>query len=112
MGLKGLQNTLNYRADRIRYLSPAPACSRIRGRVSIAEVADVRPDGLKVNYHLVIEIEGGQRTACVAELIVLHYRRDSRVSPSHEYLRRCGDTRARKPRCRRNARWETRRTIG
>jgi hypothetical protein len=29
---------------------------------------------LKVNYHTVIEIEGGQRPACVAELIALHYR--------------------------------------
>lgn len=29
---------------------------------------------LKVNYHMVIEIEGGQRPACVAELIALHYR--------------------------------------
>ena len=74
MGLKGLQNTLNYGADRIRYLSPVPAGSRIRGRTSIAEVEDVPPDGLRVNYHMVIEIEGGQRPACVAELIALHYR--------------------------------------
>src|ERR1700754_5254322 len=34
MGLKGLRNTLNYGADRIRYLSPVPAGSRIRGRTS------------------------------------------------------------------------------
>jgi hypothetical protein len=26
-----------------------------------------------VSYRLVIEIEGGQRPACVAELIALHY---------------------------------------
>ena len=43
MGLKGLRNTLNYGADRIRYLSPVPAGSRIRGRTSIAEVKDVPP---------------------------------------------------------------------
>jgi acyl dehydratase len=74
MGLKGLKNTLNYGADRIRYLSPVPAGSRLRGRITIAEVEDVPPDGLKVNYHLVIEIEGGKRPACVAELIALHMR--------------------------------------
>jgi acyl dehydratase len=74
MGLKGLRNTLNYGADRIRYLSPVPAGSRVRGRTSIAEVEDVPPDGLPVNYHVVIEIEGGRRPACVAEIIVLHYR--------------------------------------
>jgi acyl dehydratase len=74
MGLKGLKNTLNYGADRIRYLAPVPSGSRLRGRVSVAEVEDVPPDGLKVNYHLVIEIEGGKRPACVAELIALHMR--------------------------------------
>jgi acyl dehydratase len=74
MGLKGLRNTLNYGADRIRYLSPVPAGSKLRGRVSVAETEDVPPDGLRVNYHLVIEIEGGKRPACVAELIALHYR--------------------------------------
>ena len=74
MGLKGLRNTLNYGADRIRYLAPVPAGSRLRGRVTVAEAEDVPPDGLRVNYHLVIEIEGGKRPACVAELIALHYR--------------------------------------
>ena len=74
MGLKGLKNTLNYGADRIRYLSPVPAGSRLRGRTTIAEVEDVPPDGLRVHYRLVVEIEGGERPACVAELIALHLR--------------------------------------
>jgi acyl dehydratase len=74
MGLKGLKTTLNYGADRIRYLAPVPAGSRLRGVVTVAETEDVPPDGLKVNYHLVIEIEGGKRPACVAELIALHMR--------------------------------------
>ena len=74
MGLKGLKNTLNYGADRIRYLSPVPAGSRLRGRVSIAEAGEVPPHGLRVNYRVVIEIDGGQRPACIAELIALHYR--------------------------------------
>jgi acyl dehydratase len=74
MGLKGLRNTLNYGADRIRYLSPVPAGSKLRGRLTVAEAEDVPPDGLRASYRLVIEIEGGQRPACVAELIALHYR--------------------------------------
>jgi acyl dehydratase len=74
MGLNGLKNTLNYGADRIRYLTPVPSGLRLRGRVSIAEAEEVPPNGLRVSYRLVIEIEGGQRPACVAELIALHYR--------------------------------------
>src|SRR3982750_3205049 len=46
IGLKGLKNTLNYGADRIRYLAPVPAGSKVRGRVSIAEAEDVPPNGL------------------------------------------------------------------
>jgi hypothetical protein len=34
----------------------------------------VPPDGLRINYYVVIEIEGGQRPAGVVELIALHYR--------------------------------------
>ena len=74
MGLKGLKTTLNYGADRIRYLSPVPAGAKLRGRVTIAEAEDVPPAGLRVHYRLVIEIEGGPRPACVAELIALHMR--------------------------------------
>src|SRR6476659_5698996 len=73
MGLKGMRNTLNYGADRIRYLSPVPAGSKLRGRVSIAEAEEVPPNGLRVHYRVAIEIEGGKRPACVAEVIGLHY---------------------------------------
>jgi acyl dehydratase len=74
MTLRELKNTLNYGADRIRYLAPVPAGSRLRGRVTIAQAEDVPPHGLRVHYHLVIEIEGSERPACVAELIALHLR--------------------------------------
>ena len=74
IGVEGLKNTLNYGSNKIRYLAPVPAGSRIRGRTTIAEAQDVPPDGLRVNYHMVIEIEGATRPACVADLIALHYR--------------------------------------
>ena len=74
MGLRGLKNTLNYGADRIRYLAPVPAGSRLRGHTRIVEAEDIPPDGLRVSYRIAIEIEGGQRPACVAELIALHRR--------------------------------------
>jgi acyl dehydratase len=74
VGLKGLKNTLNYGANRIRYLSPVPAGSRLRARVSIVQAEDVPPDALRVTYKVSIEIEGGERPACVAEVIGQHYR--------------------------------------
>jgi acyl dehydratase len=74
IGLKGLKNTLNYGANRIRYLTPVPAGSRLRGRVEIVAAEDVPPDALRVTYKVTIEIDGGKRPACVAEVIGQHYR--------------------------------------
>jgi acyl dehydratase len=74
IGLKGLKNTLNYGANRIRYLTPVPAGSRLRGRVTVMAAEDVPPDALRVTYQVTIEIEGGKRPACVAEVIGQHYR--------------------------------------
>jgi hypothetical protein len=45
MRLEGIRNTLNYAANRIRYLAPVPAGSRLRGRIIIAAVKDAPPDG-------------------------------------------------------------------
>src|SRR6516165_6430601 len=73
IGVKGLRNTLNYGANKIRYLMPVPAGSRLRGRLGILEAEDVPPNALRVTYKVAIEIEGGQRPACVAEVIGQHY---------------------------------------
>jgi acyl dehydratase len=74
IGSKGLKNTLNYGANRIRYLAPVPTGSRLRARVSVMQADDVPPDALRVTYNVTIEIEGGKRPACVAEVIGQHYR--------------------------------------
>jgi acyl dehydratase len=74
IGVKGIKNTLNYGANRIRYLSPVPAGSKLRGRISIAEADDMPPNGLRVTYGITTEIQAGKRSACVAEMIALHYR--------------------------------------
>ena len=74
MGLQGIKNTLNYGANRIRYLAPVPAGSRLRGRISIKAADDALANGLRVTYGVTIEIEGGERPACIAEMIAVHYR--------------------------------------
>ena len=70
--IEGLKSTLNYGSNRVRYLAPVPVGARLRARVSVAEADDVPPNGLRVTYGLTIEIEGGKRPACVAEVIGLH----------------------------------------
>ena len=74
MRVEGLKNTLNYGANRVRYVTPVPAGSRLRGRVSIVAADDGASGGLRVTYGLTIEIEGRERPACVAEVIGVHYQ--------------------------------------
>jgi acyl dehydratase len=50
--VEGVKNSLNYGSDRVRYLSPVPAGSRLRGRIGIAQAVDVPPNGLRVTYHI------------------------------------------------------------
>ena len=73
IGLRGLRNTLNYGANRIRYLAPVPAGSRLRGRIGLIAAEDVPPNALRATYKVTIEIEGKERPACVAEVIGQHY---------------------------------------
>jgi acyl dehydratase len=74
MGLDGVTNTLNYGADRIRYLAPVSAGSRLRGRITIAAAEDAPRNGLRVTYGVTVEIENRERPACVAKLMAVHYR--------------------------------------
>src|ERR671913_615221 len=74
MDLEGVKNALNGGANRIRYLAPVPAGSRVRGRVTIAVTEDAPRNGLRVTYGVTIEIENRERPACLAELIAVHYR--------------------------------------
>jgi acyl dehydratase len=72
--IEGLKNSLNYGSNRVRYLNPVPAGSRLRGRIRIENVLDAPPNGLRVTYHTTVEIEGADRPACVADTIGVHFR--------------------------------------
>src|SRR5258708_8637821 len=58
IGLKGLRTTLNYGADRIRYLAPVPAGSRLRGRVPAAATADLPPRDLRRQFPFATQHDG------------------------------------------------------
>ncbi|MBS44862.1 MAG: enoyl-CoA hydratase [Nocardioides sp.] len=61
---------LNYGANKVRFPSPVLVGSRIRVTVSIAGCDDL-PMGKQLTLKHVIEIEGGDKPACVAETVVV-----------------------------------------
>jgi acyl dehydratase len=61
---------LNYGVNKVRFPSPVRVGSRIRDRVTVGEVTDL-PTGKQLTLRHVIEIEGEDKPACVAETVVL-----------------------------------------
>jgi acyl dehydratase len=73
----GPRMTLNYGLNRVRFVSPVPAGSRIRARVVLGRCDDVG-DSVQATWNVTIEREGGEKPCVVAEWIVRYY--DSRAS--------------------------------
>jgi acyl dehydratase len=61
---------LNYGVNKVRFPNPVKVGSRVRASATIAEVTDV-PAGRQMVTRYVIEIEGEEKPACVAETVVL-----------------------------------------
>ncbi len=61
---------LNYGVNKVRFPSPVPVGSRVRAKVAVDQVADV-PAGKQLTMKYVVEIEGQDKPACVAETVVL-----------------------------------------
>jgi acyl dehydratase len=70
--LTSLRMALNYGVNRVRFVSPVPAGSRIRSRVTLKGVETIN-GGFQVNWQATVEREGGEKPACVADWIVRYY---------------------------------------
>ena len=71
--LDGVKHGLNYCPDLVRFTSPVPAGSKVRGKYRLKSVSDVKNNGLKVVGETTIEIDGEERPACIAETIGILY---------------------------------------
>ena len=61
---------LNYGVNKVRFPHPVRVGSRVRNTVSVKEITDL-PSGKQLVLGHVIEIEGQDKPACVAETVVL-----------------------------------------
>jgi acyl dehydratase len=64
---------INYGLNRLRFVSPVPAGSRVRARFALQAVEDV-PGGVQLTWAVTAEIEGGAKPALVAEWLVRYYQ--------------------------------------
>lgn len=68
---EGLAASVNYGLDRVRFLSPVRAGSRLRLRSVLAGIEQKSPGQFLMRSSCTVEIEGSERPALVADTLVL-----------------------------------------
>ncbi|MEM0954293.1 MAG: MaoC family dehydratase [Pseudomonadota bacterium] len=66
---------VNYGCEKVRFPSPVPVGSRLRGGGEIVSAEAVK-GGVQVVVRVTVEIEGGERPACVVDTISRFYPAD------------------------------------
>ena len=73
MFIGGVRMGINYGLNRVRFVRPVPAGSRIRGRFTLAELEEIK-GGVQTAWSVTVEREGvGDKPCCVAEWLVRYY---------------------------------------
>jgi len=60
---------INYGLNKVRFLAPVPAGSRIRVRSELADATKVNDDTVNLTVRHTIEVDGSDKPAAVAEVI-------------------------------------------
>jgi len=64
---------VNYGLDKVRFTNATPVGAKIRGRVSLMEY-EAKEGGAKYKLKLVMELDGQEKPACIAEWIGIAYK--------------------------------------
>lgn len=68
-----LRMGVNYGLNRVRFISPVPVGSRVRGRMKLLSSEPIENNGVQMVWETTIELEGAKKPACIAETVVRQY---------------------------------------
>jgi acyl dehydratase len=71
--VSGVRMSINYGLDKVRFPAPVPVGAKIRLNGKVADVEDVKGDGVQITIDFTVEIEGSAKPACVARGVYRHY---------------------------------------
>ncbi len=72
IAVDGIKLAVNYGLNRVRFAAPVKVGSRVRARFVLGAVEDI-PGGAQMLWQATVEIEGGEKPACVAEMVTRWY---------------------------------------
>lgn len=64
---------VNYGLNKVRFPAPVPVNSRLRARMTLAELEWLPGGACQMTWRVTMEREGGDRPVCVAESLVRRY---------------------------------------
>src|SRR5262245_34925817 len=73
MKIEKRRRGINYGSNKIRFVSPVPAGSRIRLRQTLLKAEEVPDNGVRLTSEMVMEVEGQEKPAMVAETLSIVY---------------------------------------
>jgi len=69
---EGVGMVINYGVDRVRFITPVPVGSRIRGRIRLVEIKPI-DRGIQLKTETTVELEDSDRPAAVVESLLRYY---------------------------------------
>lgn len=69
--IRGATMNINYGFDRVRFVSPVPVNSRLRGRFVLAELSHRGAGQISTRYDVTIEREGSEKPAAAVEWLTM-----------------------------------------
>lgn len=73
LSVRQVRMGLNYGLNKVRFPSPVPVNSRIRGRIILVSAEPVDNQGLQLLWNVTIEREGSTKPVCIAESLSRMY---------------------------------------
>ena len=71
--VRGFSAGVNVGADYLRFVAPVPVGSRVRAVGEIRKVEVVKDEAVQATYRVTVEIEGGERPACVVDAVARYF---------------------------------------
>lgn len=71
--VRGVSMTINYGLNKVRFPAPVPVGSKIRLAARLGAVEDAGVGAVQAIVDCTIEIEGGEKPACVAQAVYRYY---------------------------------------
>jgi acyl dehydratase len=70
--IDGIGMSINYGLDRVRFPAPVLSGQRVRARLTLDKI-DAVAGGVQVHWAATIDIEHGEKPACVAHMLARYY---------------------------------------